>query len=494
MVRLRGLLLANVVAFAALVANPFASVANAQDSAQSNASFWLQERARTEHVRPASRQAPRIRRLVPNRQLARPTIWRRPESHPAEERRATPAAVPPEPTTTPTTAPAVDPALAAPGPSAPGPSAPPATPPQPATADAAPQPAPQAGAAPAAPAATQPPVAAAPVPAAPGVKPVVAVVGDNIGYHLAQGLIDTEADGGIGLTIVRKTKDSSGLVREDFYDWQKNLRDILAAPETYSAIVVMIGTNDKQELRDSAGRYEPLTPRWKEIYTARVDGVVGQLKAKGVPFYWIGLPIMRAERYSSDLQQINEIYRARVEAAGGKYVDIWDAFADEKGQYNVFGPDVNGQIVKIRTSDGVHFTRSGQRKLAYFVEQAMRGLTDRAKPALDGAIAAVPPQAPAPNAPAPDATAPPPVTPGAPGPQAALPVPPPTPAPPPKPEFGPVMPLTAPPLATNGELLGPSGPKADRAEARAALAPELATGRALAAPPGRADDFSWPRR
>lgn len=455
----------------------FGAAAQAQDSAQSNASFWLQERARTEHIRPAPRQAPRIRRLVPNKQLARPTIWRRPEAQPAEERPATPAAVSPEPAA-PATAPAVDPAIAAPT-TAP---ATPATPPA-ATADAAPPPAaPPAGAAPQTP---------------PGAKLTVAVVGDNIGYHLAQGLIDTEADGGMGLTIARKTKDSSGLVREDFYDWQKNLRDILAGPENYGAIVVMIGTNDRQELRDSAGRYEPLTPRWKEIYTARVDALIAQLKAKGAPFYWIGLPIMRAERYSADMQQLNDIYRARVEAAGGKFVDIWDAFADEKGQYNVFGPDVSGQIVKIRTSDGVHFTKSGQRKLAYFVEQAMRGLTDRARPAPDPSIAALPPQSPPPAAPAGQ----PPAGPGAPpeaapvGPQAALPpAPPPIPAPPPKPEFGPVQPLTAPPLAANGELLGPSTARAGRTEARAALAPDLASGKTLAPPAGRADDFSWPRR
>ncbi|MFO1136676.1 MAG: SGNH family hydrolase [Rhodoblastus sp.] len=491
MARTRLVLALRLAAPAALAVCALAAAANAQDSAQSNAAFWLQERARVDHYRPAARQAPRIRRLVPNKQLARPTIWRRPESHP-EERHTTPAAVGPEPTTTPTTAPAVDPAVAAPGPAAPE-----LAPQQPATADAAQPPA--AGEA-AAPPAAQPPVAAAPAPVPAGVKISVAVVGDNIGYHLGQGLIDTEADGGRGLTIVRKTRDSSGLVREDFYDWQKNLRDILAGNENYGAIVVMIGTNDRQELRDATGRQEPLSPRWKEIYTARVDGLVAQLKAKGVPFFWVGLPIMRSERYSSDLQQLNDIYRARVEAAGGKYVDIWDAFADEKGQYNVFGPDVSGQIVKIRTSDGVHFTKAGQRKLAYFVEQAMRSVTERARPAPDAAIAALPPQAPqqqplAPVGPSPGApTAAPPAKPGAAAPQAALPAPPTIPPPPPKPEFGPVMPLTAPPLAANGELLGPSGPRANRGEARAAIAPELASGRALAPPRGRADDFAWPRR
>jgi hypothetical protein len=481
MARSRLLPALRLAASAALVACALAGAADAQDSAQSNAAFWLQERTRTEHYRPAARQAPRIRRLVPNKQLARPTIWRRPDSHPAEERHTTPAAVAPEPAT-PATAPAIDPSIAAPGPSAPAP-----TPPQPATADAV-QPPSTGEAAPPAPA--QAPVAAAPAAIPAGAKLSVAVVGDNIGYHLAQGLIDTEADGGRGLAIARKTRDSSGLVREDFYDWQKNLRDILAGSENYGAIVVMIGTNDRQELRDATGRQEPLSPRWKEIYAARVDGLVGQLKAKGVPFFWVGLPIMRAERYSSDLQQLNDIYRARVEAAGGKYVDIWDAFADEKGQYNVFGPDVSGQIVKIRTSDGIHFTKAGQRKLAYFVEQAMRSVTDRARPAPDAPLAALPPQAPQ-QFPAPQPAVSPP---GAPAPQAALPAPPPAPAPPPKPEFGPVLPLTAPPLATNGELLGPTSPRGQRGEARAAIAPELASGRALAPPRGRADDFAWPRR
>jgi len=481
MARLRLPSVLPLAAAAGLVACALAGAARAQDSAQSNASFWLQERARTEHTRPAFRQAPRIRRLVPNKQLARPTIWRRPETQ-SEERQTTPAGVGPAPMQTPTTAPALDPSAPPLDPSVARPAEPAPVGAPPTTADAAPQrpAAEEAAPPPAAPA--QPPVATAPGPAA-GPKLPVVVVGDNIGYHLAQGLIDTEADGGIGLAIARKTKDSSGLVREDFYDWQKNLRDILAGPDTYGAIVVMIGTNDRQELRDAAGRHEPLSPRWKEIYGARVEALAGQLKAKGVPFFWIGLPIMRAERYSNDLQQLNEIYRAKVEAAGGRYVDIWDAFADEKGQYNVFGPDVNGQIVKIRTSDGVHFTKSGQRKLAYFVEQAMRGLTDRARPAPD-AIITLPPQSAAPDA----------AQPATPGAQAALPAPLPAPAPPPKPEFGPVMPLTAPPLAANGELLGPAGPRTNRGEARAAIAPQLATGRVLAPPRGRVDDFSWPRR
>ncbi len=458
--------------------------AEAQDSAQSNATFWLQERARSEHPRPSSaRQAPRVRRLVPNKRLARPTIWRGP-GHKSED-----GAVPPV-DGAPSPAP-VDQATPQ-SPTTPE-QAQPATPPQsPATADATKEtPAPQ-----------QPPAAAPPAAVAePASKMTVAVVGDNLGYMLAQGMTDTEADGtasgALGLAVMRKTKDSSGLVRDDFYDWQKNLREILAAPEPIGAVAVMIGSNDRQELRDAAGRYEPLSPHWKDIYKTRVDALIAQIKAKGVPLFWVGMPPMRAERYSSDLAQINEIYRASVEAAGGKFIDIWDAFADEKGRFSVFGPDVTGQIVKLRTSDGVHFTKAGQRKLAYFAEQAMRGLVERARPSPDAAIAALPPpslQPPPQIAPGAPIAAPP--GPAAPAAKPAAPqaIAPPPPPPPPKPEFGPIVPLTAPPVALNGELLGPADAAARKPQARAAISAESVAGRVPTAPKNRADDFSWPRR
>ena len=51
-----------------------------QDTANSGAGFWLQERARIIRVRPTPhmRAPTHVRRLAPNRPLARPTIWRRP--------------------------------------------------------------------------------------------------------------------------------------------------------------------------------------------------------------------------------------------------------------------------------------------------------------------------------------------------------------------------------------------------------------------------------
>ena len=51
-------------------------------------------------------------------------------------------------------------------------------------------------------------------------------------------------------------------------------------------------------------------------------------------------------------------------AASGEFVDVWDGFVDDSGRFTTQGPDFEGQIRRLRTADGVHFTKSGARKLA----------------------------------------------------------------------------------------------------------------------------------
>ena len=461
----------------ALAAQFGAGNAIAQETANS-AAFWLQEHARSEqHLRPAQHQPMRVRRLVPNRKLARPTIWQAPAG--ARDAPAPDGAAPSAPGTTPPTEAVMPPAETATSPAA-------IAPPTEATATPGAEPtSPQPASAPQ----NADAVAAPPIVSAPASSISIAVVGDNVGYWLAQGLADAAAEGpaegGARMVVVRKTRDSSGLVRDDFYDWQKNLREILSGPEKFGAAVILIGSNDLQELRDSAGRYESLTPRWRVLYAARVDAFIAQFKERNIPFFWVGLPIMRSEHYASEIGELNEIYRAHTEAAGGKFVDAWDAFADEGGRYSVFGPDVNGQIVKLRTGDGIHFTKAGARKLAYFAEQAMRPLLEIRKPQPEAAIAALAPASVGPAGP----TLPPSLAAPAAAPRLALPAP-----PPPKPLAGPILPLTAPPIAPGGGLAGSSDAARRSEEARATIAPDLALGRETPAPAGRADDFAWPPR
>ena len=87
---------------------------------------------------------------------------------------------------------------------------------------------------------------------------------------------------------------------------------------------------------------------------------------------WVGLPSQRSSKPSEDSSYLNELYRSRAEKAGIIYVDIWDGFVDEAGHYSAQGPDYEGQIRRLRTGDGVYFTKFGARKLAHYVEREVQ--------------------------------------------------------------------------------------------------------------------------
>ncbi len=58
-----------------------------------------------------------------------------------------------------------------------------------------------------------------------------------------------------------------------------------------------------------------------------------------------------------------------MEKFGGEFVDIWDGFVDEGGEFVITGSDINGQPVRLRGQDGVSFTAAGKRKLAFYAEK-----------------------------------------------------------------------------------------------------------------------------
>ena len=95
-------------------------------------------------------------------------------------------------------------------------------------------------------------------------------------------------------------------------------------------------------------------------------------KGRGVPILWVGLPALRGTKSTSEMAYLDEIYRERAEKAGITYVDIWDGFVDDQGRFTVQGPDFEGQTRKLRTPDGVHFTKAGAVKLASYVDQELR--------------------------------------------------------------------------------------------------------------------------
>lgn len=336
-----------------------------------------------------------------------------------------------------------------------------------------------------------PPAAEPPKPAIAKTEPNVriAVFGDSLADHLSRGLDDVFEDNA-DVVVIDRAKGDSGLVRRDVVDWAKAAEDYLKGNKV-SYAVVLLGVNDRQPIREGDQSYEPLSDRWREIYRARVEALAKVFQDQKVPLIWVGTPPVRSESLTKDLATINDIVREAVQKVGGTYVDAWPGFVDDRNRFAMTGPDLEGQTAKLRTADGVHFTRAGGRKLAHFADVELKRMMGSAAPATPEAPAAAvaPTQAPGLDGSAPKlddvaaidrqitAMLP------------SLPEPPGIPALPVKPAAGPVVPLGRVETSPGGTLTSGRQPDGDPS---GNVERTLQRGSAPLSQPGRADDFRWP--
>ena len=354
----------------------------------------------------------------------------------------------------------------------------------------------------------------------------ILVLGDSMADWLAYGLEDVYADQPeMGVIRKHKTVSGliKYQPKGNPADWAAAAKDILAT-EKADAIVVMLGLDDRVAIRELAadksgdkkdakakpdgkpsgekpaakldsaskvadpelppgnsadnsdargvesekstgspsGLHEFRDKRWVELYREKIDEMIRVLKAKGVPVLWVGLPAVRGAKATADTAFLDTLYRDAAGKAGITYVDVWDGFVDEAGRFLQQGPDFEGQIRRLRSSDGVYFTKAGALKLAHYAEREInRLLAARSAPIVLPTEPATPDASARPDQPAP------------------------------RPLAGPIVPLVASSVGTD-QLLGAPGSRQVAIDAQAARL--LIKGEPLLAPAGRADDFAWPRR
>jgi hypothetical protein len=201
----------------------------------------------------------------------------------------------------------------------------------------------------------------------------VLVIGDFVAGGTAWGLEQSFANEP-NIVVIDKSNAESGLVRVDQFDWNAELPKQLNEVQP-DLVVVALGANDRQQLRDDNARAAIRSQSWEATYTQRITGLVDTLKLYGRPYFWVSAVPMRKTEASADMNYLNELFKPRVASGGGHFVDVWSGFANEEGRYMTSGPDVEGQTRQLRTGDGINFTRAGRVKLAFYVEREIRRQT-----------------------------------------------------------------------------------------------------------------------
>ena len=198
----------------------------------------------------------------------------------------------------------------------------------------------------------------------------VLVIGDFMAGSVGDGLMDTFA-GEPGVVIDEKTDGASGLVRSDHRDWVTSLPGLLDETKAV-AVVVALGSNDRQKMLIDGTREEFHTPKWTAEYERRVAELTTVATKRQVSVFWVGAPPFQSPSLTADIVTINLMLRRQVEAAGGTFIDIWEGFIDAEGKFTATGSGVDGQQARLRGADGVSLTKAGRAKAAFYVEKPLR--------------------------------------------------------------------------------------------------------------------------
>ena len=214
--------------------------------------------------------------------------------------------------------------------------------------------------------------AAEPAPPTGGKK--ILILGDSmiagaVGLFLENGLRKQH-----GYQVRRKGKSSTGLARPDFFSWPKEAKAQIDAyaGDGPDAVVAMFGGNDVQGLYMGKGEWVTWPePGWSAEYARRVNAFADIVAPGGRPLFWIGMPVMRPEKFHVRVQRVNTIFRAEMAIRpGGRFIDIWRLLADADGDYtdrlDIDGVP-GGKTERVRAGDGIHLSVAGAHRVEKYV-------------------------------------------------------------------------------------------------------------------------------
>ncbi|HUF84142.1 MAG TPA: DUF459 domain-containing protein [Acidimicrobiia bacterium] len=179
--------------------------------------------------------------------------------------------------------------------------------------------------------------------------------GDSLAGSLGPSLGKLTGDTGV-VQPVYLSKVSSGLSSPEFWDWPENagVEMFKVNPEI---AVFIIGANDSGVVQGDAAK-------WRPQYEQTVEEMMTLLIGDNRTVYWVGAPIFNDGR-SEKLIEVNRVFKDVADRHPEVvYVDAYALFATPDGRYTPFIEAEDGDTIRARADDGVHFTPEGGDHLA----------------------------------------------------------------------------------------------------------------------------------
>ncbi|MCA3556550.1 hypothetical protein [Aestuariivirga sp.] len=195
-------------------------------------------------------------------------------------------------------------------------------------------------------------------------------IGDALSGGLGAGLARAaEPSGNYDISI--RVNEESGLARPEVYDWAATVPKILDG-NAYDVIVVMLGSNDRQTIRDGGNRYDFGTPEWTAAYAGRVNLLLDQLAASDARIIWVAPPPMPEPDYDAAMRTVAGVQKAEVEKRGMMFLDLRNDVASPGGGYAYSMTDGAANTVRLRGRDGISPFNGGNNPMGEKVFAAIK--------------------------------------------------------------------------------------------------------------------------
>ncbi len=169
-------------------------------------------------------------------------------------------------------------------------------------------------------------------------------------------------------------ENGTGLTRPGKYDWILVTKGIIAEFKP-ALIVVSLGLNDRQNIVDLDGtRYGLGTDGWRTRYGQLVAELAQAGKDVPAGLLWLGLPVLRDKAAQADALEKNTLVAkalADMKDPKVRYLEPWHPEGDNS--FQPYGHGLDGSLVQLRATDGIHFTSMGYDVIARYLLPTMMG-------------------------------------------------------------------------------------------------------------------------
>jgi hypothetical protein len=200
----------------------------------------------------------------------------------------------------------------------------------------------------------------------------VLILGDSLGIDMGGPLQNDLANTGV-VQATLDARESTGLTRPDYFNWPAEAQVDLGKTHP-QIVVIMMGANDPQDFPGPPDI--PYTsPQWNVMYAQRVADFMKLAESGGATVIWVGMPPMQNTALSAKMSDIDAVdqQQATLRTPPVDYISTWTLLGTAQGTYTPFITNGSGQVINVRTPDGIHLTPAGGEVLSQAVLNYLRG-------------------------------------------------------------------------------------------------------------------------